>query len=452
MLDILTWILAFVVAISVLVAVHEFGHFWVAKRLGIKVLRFSIGFGRPLWRRVGKHDETEYVIAALPLGGYVKMLDEREGNVPESERHRAFNNASIASRLAVLAAGPLANFIFAVFVYWLLFMAGVTELRAVVGEVVSDSYAAAAGLVSGDEIRSAGGEAAPSWQSATIAIIDDLVDDGVIRLVVAGENGRERDIVIDVGDDKRRLTEPGELLEGIGIRVWPSDLPAVIGELVAGEAADRAGFQSGDEVVSVDDEPVRGWTQMVEFVRANPGREVAVRIVRDGTLMTVPLEIGERSEQGQSIGRIGAGPLAVSDDRRVERRYGPVAAVGKAFAKTAEMTTFTLRMLWRMVSGDFSARNLSGPITIAQYAGETAQIGPQAFLSFLAIVSISLGILNLLPVPILDGGQMVYQLAEAVKGSPLSATTELRGQQVGIVLLLMLMSLAFYNDILRLLG
>lgn len=451
MTEILTWIVAFVIAISILVAVHEFGHFWVARRLGIKVLRFSIGFGRPLWRRAGR-DGTEFVVSALPLGGYVKMLDEREGPVPDADRHRTFNNASVASRLAVLAAGPLANFAFAVIVYWVIFMVGVTELRPVVGEVAPDSYAARAGLQAGDEIRAAGGVAARSWQEATIAIIDDLVDDGVIDLGVADESGRERNVVIDVGADKRRLTEPGELLEGLGLRVWPSDLPAVIGEVVPGEAAERAGLQSGDEVIAADNAPLDGWTAFYEFVRANPGRGVVLEIRRNGRSLSLPLEIGSLEDDGQTVGRVGAGPRAPDDDRRVERRYGPFAAAGKAVTQTGEMTAFTLRMLWRMVAGDFSARNLSGPITIAQYAGETARVGFEAFLSFLAIVSISLGILNLLPVPILDGGQMVYQLAEAIKGSPLSAAAELRGQQVGIVLLLMLMSLAFYNDILRLLG
>lgn len=456
MTDILTWVVAFIVAISVLVAVHEFGHYWVARKLGIKVLRFSIGFGKPIWKKVAGRDQTEYVISSLPLGGYVKMLDEREGPVDEEERHRTFNNAPISSRLAVLAAGPAFNFLFAILVYWITFMLGVTELRPVVAEIAPDSYAARAGVVAGDEILAVGSQRTRTWQDATLAIIDDLVDDGVIALSIAGDRGGdrggEREVIIDVGEDKHRLTEPGELLEGIGLRIWPTDLPAVIGQLVEGEAAANAGFRTGDRIVSADGEAIDGWTAWYEYVRAHPGRVVDVRTMRDGRELNIVLAIGEMSSDGETVGRIGAGPQTSNDERRIEVSYGPLEAGVKAVSYTGEMTAFTVRMLWRMVSGDFSARNLSGPITIAQYAGDTARLGPEAFLSFLAIVSISLGILNLMPIPILDGGQMVYQVAEAIKGSPLSPVAELRGQQVGIVLLLGLMSLAFYNDILRLLG
>ncbi|MDH3589267.1 MAG: RIP metalloprotease RseP [Gammaproteobacteria bacterium] len=451
MSNILTWILAFIFAISVLVAVHEFGHFWVARRLGIKVLRFSIGFGKPLWRKPGA-DGTEYVISALPLGGYVKMLDERDCQVAPEEKHRAFNNASIISRLAVLAAGPLFNFLFAIVIYWTTFMAGDTQLRPIIGEVIADSYAHSAGLRAGDEILSVGDRSIQSWQEATLAIIDDLVDDGRINFIVRDKAGIERSSLVDVGEDKRRLTEPGELLSGIGVGVWPSEIPPLIGEIVPGEAAERAGLRPGDLILAADNEPIESWVAWYEYVRANPGKEVLVQLRRDGRQLDVPLLIGEMRDDGQIVGRIGAGTQDLSKDREIEVRYGPIAAMGKAVAYTGEMSIFTVRMLWRMLTGDFSARNLSGPITIAEYAGTTAQMGPGFFIRFLAIVSISLGILNLLPVPMLDGGQMVFQVAEALKGSPLSPETELRGQQVGMVLLLMLMSLAFYNDILRLMG
>ncbi len=451
MTNIAILLLAFAVAISVLVAVHEFGHYWVARRLGIKVLRFSIGFGKPLWSRRAGPDQTEYVISALPLGGYVKMLDEREGPIPEADRGRAFNNAPIASRLAVLAAGPAFNFLFAIAVYWIIFMMGVTSLKPVIGEIEAGSYAAEAGLVAGDEIVVANGERTADWQQATLAIIDDLVDDGLIEMTVAGEDGARRDVSIDVGADKRRLTEPGQLLEGLGIFVWPRTRPAVIGRVVAGGSAADAGVVPGDRIVAIDDIEIDGWAALVEQIEANPGREVQLGVEREGRRIDMPAVIGKERVDGEIVGRLGVG-AQTADGRRVEVRLGPLAAAGKAVSYTGEMTAFTVRMLWRMLTGDFSARNLSGPITIAEYAGETARIGPEAFLSFLAIVSISLGILNLLPVPILDGGQMVFQLAEALKGSPLSPETELRGQQVGIVLLLMLMSLAFYNDILRLIG
>ncbi|MBT8136405.1 MAG: RIP metalloprotease RseP [Gammaproteobacteria bacterium] len=452
MSTIVIWILAFAFAISVLVAVHEFGHFWVARRLGIKVLRFSIGFGKPLWRRTGKVDGTEYVISALPLGGYVKMLDERDCTVAPEEKQRAFNNAPIWARLAVLAAGPAFNFLFAIVVYWVMFMVGDTLLRPVIGDVAEDSYAAAAGLQAGDEMIAVGGEPVQSWQDATLAIIDDMIDDGRISIEVREATGSTRSALIDVGGEQRRLTEPGELLPGLGISVWPSNIPAQIGQLVPGEAAERSGLLPGDLLLAADDAEIGTWREWYDFVRANPSRTVRLLLQRDGREMELDLAIGEMRDQGETVGRIGAGPVDLAAQRELSVRYGPVEAMSRAVGRTAEMSIFTVRMLWRMVTGDFSARNLSGPITIAEYAGTTAQMGPEFFIKFLAIVSISLGILNLLPVPILDGGQMVFQLAEALKGSPLSPETELRGQQVGIFLLLMLMSLAFYNDILRLMG
>ncbi len=453
MTTILTWIVAFIVAISVLVAVHEFGHYWVARRLGIKVLRFSIGFGKPLWRRVAGADQTEYVISALPLGGYVKMLDERDCQVAPEEVHRTFNRAPIASRLAVLAAGPMFNFIFAALIYWFVFMSGDdSQLRPIIGEVEADSYAASAGLVSGDELLTVGGKPVPTWQDATLSLIDDLVDDGIIALTVRGEDGIERSAAIDVGSAKKQLTEPGELLDGLGVSVWPSVVPPKLDEIRPGEAAERAGLRPGDLLLAADGTRLEGWRAWVDFIRANPDREVEVTLRRSGNELTLPLTIGSSRDDGQVIGWIGAGAEDPVASRRIEVHYGPVAAVGKAVAKTYEMSVFTVRMLWRMLTGDLSARNISGPITIAEYAGTTAQMGPSFFIKFLAIVSISLGVLNLLPVPILDGGQMVFQVLEALKGSPLSPETELRGQQVGILLLLGLMSLAFYNDILRLVG
>lgn len=448
----ITVILAFLFAITVLVGVHEFGHFWVARKLGIKVLRFSIGFGKPLWRRVGVRDQTEYVISALPLGGYVKMLDERDCVVAAEDKYRTFNRAPLASRLAVLAAGPLFNFLFAIVIFWITFMIGSAELRPVIGEVTQDSFASAAGLSAGDEIISVGLEPVQSWPDATLAIIDDLIDDGNIRITVRDEAGETRNANLDVGDQKRRLTEPGELLDGLGISVWPSHIPARVGEIVPGEPAEQAGLQKDDLILSVNGEPIDHWQAFYEFVRANPGKDTLVRVQRAGGQIDLPLVIGELRDNGQTVGRIGAGAVNPVAGRQVNVRYGPVAAMGKAIAYTGEMTSFTVRMLWNMVAGNFSLRNLSGPIAIAEYAGTTAQMGPDVFVRFLAILSISLGILNLLPVPILDGGQMVFQIAGALKGSPLSPEAELRGQQVGIVLLLMLMSLAFYNDILRLMG
>ncbi|NNF66212.1 MAG: RIP metalloprotease RseP, partial [Gammaproteobacteria bacterium] len=388
----------------------------------------------------------------LPLGGYVKMLDERDCEISPQDQGRAFNHKPVSARLAVLAAGPLFNFLFAILIYWVSFMMGVTEVRPVVGAVVADSIADKAGLRAGDEIIAVDGNVTRSWQEATLAIIDDLVDDGQINVSLRENTGSERVIKLDAVAEKQALTEPGKLFEGLGIRRMPETVPAKVGRIVAGGAAEKAGLQVDDLIVGMGGQSIETWADVYEFVRARPGESSVLRVLRNDQPRELPIVIGEGVDQGQAIGLIG---VAVADPRiefQTRLRYGPIDAMVKAVDFTGEMTVFSVRMLWRMVTGDFSVKNLSGPITIAEYAGATAQMGFDVFIKFLAIVSISLGILNLLPVPILDGGQMVFQLAEAVKGSPLSPATELRGQQFGIFLLLMLMSLAFYNDILRLAG
>ncbi|CAN5338826.1 sigma E protease regulator RseP [soil metagenome] len=454
-------IVAFVVAIGLLVAVHEFGHFAVARALGIKVLRFSIGFGRPIWRHRpraaagGRAGETEYVVSAIPLGGYVKLLDEREGEVRAEELPRAFNRQPIPSRLAVLLAGPFANFLFAVVAYWLMFVAGVPGVRPIIGEIVPASDADRAGLVAGDEIVAVGGLAVSTWESALLAVLDDMLDDGSIQLTVRDDSGAERRALISVDGRESELTEPGALLAGLGLEPDSPTLPAVIGELVPGEPAERAGLEPGDRIVSADGETIESWTQWVDFVQSRPDQTVELRVERNGRAFPLELRVGATAGDNGPVGRIGAAPDVPDDfDDRVlsEQRYGPLAAVAPSIERTWTMSTLTLRMLWRMVLGDVSVKNISGPINIAQYAGYTASIGVAPFLNFLAIVSLSLGILNLLPVPLLDGGQILYQLIELVKGSPLSERAQMFGQQIGIALLLLIMTFAFYNDISRLVG
>lgn len=444
-------LLAFVVAIGALVTVHEFGHYWVARRLGVKVLRFSIGFGKPLWSRTFGNDRTELVVAAIPLGGYVKMLDEREGEVAAGELHRAFNRKPVSTRIAVVVAGPLFNFLFAIFVYWAMFVAGVPGLRPVVGDVQVGSYAAAAGILTGDEIISVDGKQTSTWESTVMALLDAGLDEqSSITLTVRGADGQLRRLQSDLGDGI--LLEKGGVLENFGVGLW--QLPPVLDEIVAGGAAERAGLLSGDRILGAGDTLIDSWNDWVTYVRERPGQQLAVRVLRAGDEIDLTLVPESKLETGQTIGFIGASVQLPDqeqrDTMRVVVRHGLLGAFPAALGKTWEVTTLTLRTLWKMVTGKASVENLSGPISIAQYAGQSATIGLAAFLGFLGIVSVSLGVLNLLPVPILDGGHLLYYLVEIVKGSPVTEATQLVGQKIGIVMLLALMSVAFYNDILRL--
>lgn len=471
------------VAISVLVAVHEFGHYWVARRLGFKVLRFSIGFGRPLLRWRGRDaDHVEYWVSAIPLGGYVKMLDEREAPVPEAEAHRAFNRRPISHRIAVLLAGPGFNFLFAIVAYWLLFVSGVPGSRPYVENVLEGSVAAEAGLRAEDVIESVGDRSTLTWEQAVVAILDELLSDGVIDLEVSGADGDRRHVSLDVRGRESELTEPEALFDGLGIVTGPR-LPAAVGAVTADSPAERAGLESGDRVMairgggvtySVEGGPpanaraetnsrdgggqrILHWDDLVNYVRARPGETVTMTIERNGETRELPLVIGETEENGATIGIIGVtSPPGLApeiiDRVRVEERFGVVAGLGEGAKKTWEMTALTLRMIGRMLTGDVSLRNASGPIMIAAYAGDYAQAGLNAFLSFLSLISISLGVMNLLPIPILDGGQIVQQVIEWIKGSPLSERSLVVGQQVGLALLVVLMSFVFYNDITRLFG
>ncbi|MEL7447682.1 MAG: RIP metalloprotease RseP [Pseudomonadota bacterium] len=457
MTTVLTSIIAVLVAIGILVAVHEYGHYIVARLCGIRVLRFSIGFGKPIWRRFGKGpDNTEFVLSAIPLGGYVKMLDERDCDVPASEAHRAFNRKPVPARIAVLLAGPAFNFFFAIAAYWVLFMVGVPAMKPVVGEVTPGSDAARAGIERGDTIVAVGGESQGSWMDVVLALFDDMLDDGEIRLTVRDGADRERQVTLNVGDRSAELTKPDALLPGLGLSYWQPTLEARIAEVMDDSPAQRGGLNSGDLIEGAGEESFANFSDLVEFVQSRPGERVSFNVLRNGEQLEIPVTLASRESDGKVFGQVGITPVqpeaGSTEDIWTVRRLGPVAAAGSAVTRTWEMSVFTVRTFGRMLTGDVSLKNISGPINIARYAGQAATVGGVAFLSLLAILSISLGILNLLPVPILDGGQIVFQTAEWIKGSPLSPRVEIVGQQVGLLLLLALMSVAFYNDILVLKG
>ena len=431
--------------------IHEFGHFWVARRCGVKVLRFSIGFGKGLfsWR---DRQGTEYVVAAIPLGGYVKMLDEREGEVAEADKKRAFNNQVISKRIAIVFAGPAFNFIFAIFAYWLMFVSGVPGVKPIVGDVEPSSYAASAGFRAGDEILSIENQPTPTWEATIMALLDANLDGkDTVNVTVLDEQRNERHLQAYFAAPDA-LLKKGGVLDNFGLSPWRP--PAVIERLVEGGAGERGGLLPGDEVIMAGETPIRHWEHWVDFVRERPGVPLDLQVLRNGEVVSLQVIPDRETEKGAEIGRIGAYVQLPDEEERatmrVVVRHGLFAAIPAAFGKTWEVTTLTLRTLWRMVSGRASVENLSGPISIARYAGQSAAVGLATFLGFLGIVSVSLGVLNLLPVPILDGGHLLFYLVEAIKGSPVSEATQLAGQKIGITLLLLLMSLAFYNDLVRL--
>ncbi len=453
-MNLLSTAAAFVVALGVLIVFHEFGHYLVARLCGVKVLRFSVGFGNPLWsRRLGR-DGTEWAVALIPLGGYVKMLDEREAPVPPEQRHRAFNRQSVWRRIAIVSAGPVANFLLAVLLYWVLLVHGIPGVRPVVGEPAAGTPAAAARFESGDILTAVDGAPVRTWQELRWRLLDKALARGTAEVQVETDRGEARVRSLDLSAlDSDELD--AEFLQKLGFGRYQPPLPPVIGKVVAGSVAESAGLREGDEILAADGAEVERWDQLVEAVRARPGQPVDLEVLRDGTRVPVTLIPAEEVENGRKVGRVGIGPrMDEAAARRyvTEVSYGPVAAIGEAVRRTWEASAFTVQMLWKMVLGQVSLKNLSGPITIADYAGQSAQMGWLAYVSFLALISISLGVLNLLPVPLLDGGHLMYYLAEIIKGSPVSERSLEIGQRVGMVVLFSLMAFAIFNDINRLFG
>jgi len=457
MTSLLFTLAAFLVALGVLITVHELGHFWVARRLGVRVLRFSIGFGRPLWKRVGRVDGTEYVIAAVPLGGYVKMLDEREAPVAEAELGRAFNRQRLGVRTAIVAAGPISNFVFAILAFWLVLVSGDTGMRPWVGGVAEGSPAALAGFAPGDELLQVGDEDTPTWEAAVYALLEGSLEGRPLAVRVRDAGGVERlrrlggEALAKLGTDG-----DGDVLATLGLAPKRPKVPPVIGTVLPGEAAERGGLRAGDRILSVNGKAVQDWGSWVNIVQAHPDRRLQLRIERAGHPLDLALQVGSKqADDGSTVGRIGASadvPEGLFDSYRVEIRMDPVHALGAAVRQTWDLSLLMLRMLGKMATGQSSISNLSGPISIAQTAGKTARYGLASFLKFLALVSSSLGVLNLLPIPVLDGGHLLFYLIEAVKGAPLSEKAQMQGQRIGMALLLALMVLAFYVDLSRLLG
>ena len=450
MMQMLGYVLAFVIVVGIIITVHEFGHYWVARKLGVKVLRFSVGLGKPVFAR--QLGETEYVLARIPLGGYVKMLDGREGEVPEEEAHRAFNLQPVWKRFAIVAAGPMFNFIFAVLAYWLTFVIGVEGAKPTVGEVEPQSIAWQSDIRPDDTFVAVGGTPVKTWQQTSIQLLGDALRTGQVTAMLQGEASGRKVVTLDLSDTRQLLSE-GNLLEKLGITPWSYTYEPVFGKITQGVAMD-AGIREGDRVVSVDGQVVQSWSGLVRYIQDRAGIPIQMMVERDGQRLEFELTPAADQSDGKTVGRVGAYPYVDLDRVRQQKvvvRYGPLESVSRSLVKTWDVTVLTLKLLWRLVKGEASLKNISGPVTIAEYAGISAAIGISAFVGALALISISIGILNLLPIPMLDGGHLFYYLIEIIKGSAVSERIEAFGQRLGIMLLVGLMCLAFYNDIYRLL-
>ena len=439
---------SFIVALGVLIVVHEFGHYLAARLCNVRVLRFSVGFGRSLatWR-LGR-DATEWTIAAVPFGGYVKMLDEREAPVDARDLHRAFNRQGVGRRFLIVIAGPLFNFLFAIAVYAGLYMHGLPEARPVLAAPAAGTLAQSAGFSAGDTVRSIDGERIATWQDLRWRVLQGALQREALRFEVAGARG---DISTHLLDLRRFPSEDVEsdTLEKIGLRLYRPPLEPVIGRVIAGGAADRAGLLPDDRVTQADEVPVANWEQLVQAIRERPATVLRLTVVRGGAQLAVELAPDAATENGVRIGRIGVAPrIPAAESERIVVRvsYGPLESLAKAALKTWDISIFSLNMLGKMLIGEVSWKHLSGPVTIADYAGQSAQMGWLSFATFLALISISLGVLNLLPIPLLDGGHLMYYSLEIIKGSPVSERAMELGQRVGLALLLFIMAFAFYND------
>ena len=458
-------IFAFIVTIGILVTIHEFGHFQVARWCGVKVLRFSVGFGKPLLKKTFGTDKTEFVLAAIPLGGFVKMLDEREleaeraenpqaehKNYAEADLKRAFNRQAVWKRMLIVCAGPAANLLLAIALYWLLFMQGVAGVRPIVGEVADNSLAAQASLKKGVLIQSVAGQPIKSWQDARWILLDKSLAGQSVKIETISDNALQAHTLSFVGIDSNPEID---VLKRLGIAEFEPVLPATVDAILPNSAAEKAGFQSKDTILSINKTPIKYWDEMVSTIKKNPANALTFEVLRQQNVIRIVATPEAVKENGQSIGRLGASAKpsqADIDKLLIELHYSPIQSLHQAVKKTWDTATFSLKMLWKMLQGKVSVKSLSGPVSIATIAGASANLGIKPFLEFLALVSISIGVLNLLPIPVLDGGHLMYYIAEIFKGSPISTKTMLAGQKIGFALLGLLMTIAIFNDFNRLIA
>ena len=450
-MELIQTILSFLVALLILVSIHEFGHFYIARRCGVKVHRFSIGFGKVLWSWRDKQG-TEYALAALPLGGYVKMLDEREGEVAPEELHLAFNNKTVWQRIAIVAAGPLANFLLAIFLFWGLLLQGQQDLIPIIDSVKPGSIAAQAGLESGQEIVAVDGEPTPTWQALNKALLNRLGESGRISFKVAYSGSHfNYESEAQLVEWLREATDPNPVA-GLGITLAFPKIPPVVGEVIAASPAEKAGLKTGDKILRVDDLAIDDWQAWVEYVRKYPGKALQVSVQRDAQPLQITLIPELVEEHGQHIGRVGVGVKAYTFPEDMIRSYD--YSIAGAFVagvnKTWETSGFVLLSVKKLILGEISTKNLSGPITIAKVAGSSAEGGLRSFIGFVALLSVFLAVFNLLPIPVLDGGHLFYYLLEVIKRKPVSDRVQMLGYQVGLFLVISLSVLALYNDIMRL--
>lgn len=472
MIEIIQSVVALIVTLSILVTFHEYGHYWVARYFNVHVIRFSVGFGKPLWSRKGKPPEasppdgadiqtrsneplegTEFAVAAIPLGGYVKMLDEREAYVPDDQLHMAFNRKPVLQRIAIVAAGPLANFLLAIVAYWFLYTVGVTGIVPRLGEIDPDSPAGRAGLYAGQEIVAVDDEPTRTWSDVNMRLFERLGDTGEIRITATEPGGYDttKDYVVPVSQWMSSVEEPYPTSD-LGLSLFYPHIPAIIGGVVEGEPASAAGLMAGDEVVSANGEHIEDWGHLVSIIQANESSGIELKVLRTNETITLNVVPRIMDRDGEQIGYVGASRISVEmpADMQREVSYPIYTAWIHALERTWNVTTFTLESIGKMIMGAISHKNLSGPITIAQVANATAQSGLESFIGFIALLSISLGVLNLLPIPVLDGGHLLYYLVELVTGKPVPERVQVWGLQMGMFLIVGVMMLAFYNDLTRL--
>lgn len=453
-------IFAFIITIGLLVTIHEYGHFQVARWCNVKVLRFSIGFGKPLWQKTFGKDNTEFVLAAIPLGGFVKMLDEREQQAEENpvlqseaDLKRAFNRQNVWKRIAIVLAGPVANLLLAIVLYWGLFMLGVTGMRPIVGVVADNSLAAQASLKSGEVIQKIAGKPVSTWQEARWLLLEESLENKTVEIEAVNNSNEllQHTLSFEGINDDAEI----DILKKIGLDVFKPNIPAVIGEILPDSAAEKAGFMPNDRILQIDNVVTDDWEQVVNIIKLSPNKKLKFEIKRGQEIVRIAATPEAIKENKQTIGRMGAGVKLDKHDLDkllITLNYSPLLSLQKAIAKTWDTSIFSLKMLGKMLTGQVSLKGISGPVTIATFAGESANLGLKTFLSFLALVSISIGVLNLLPIPVLDGGHLMYYMVEILKGSPVSEKTMLVGQKIGFVLLGLLMTIAIFNDFNRLIA